>query len=106
MTDTAVKALLETKLAEYSARAEAIRKDLRHENEPLEKDSGEAVVQLENEEVLRGLLSEAEHECVLVANALSRLEKGHYGQCTHCGAEIEPARLKAIPEAERCMKCA
>lgn len=106
MTDIAVKALLEAKLQEYSARADAIRKDLRHENEPLEKDSGEAAVQLENEEVLRGLLAEAEHERQLVAGALTRLEKGQYGVCTRCGEEIEAARLKAIPEAERCIKCA
>jgi len=106
MTDIQVKALLETKLKEYSMRADAIRKDLRHEEEPVEKDSGEAAVQLENEEVLRGLLQEAEHERLLIANALNRLEQGKYGLCTRCGEEIEPARLKAIPEAERCMKCA
>lgn len=106
MTDAAVKAVLETKLNEYNTRAESIRRDLRHENEPLEKDSGEAAVQLENEDVLRGLLNEAEQEQDRIVKALARLESGNYGICTRCHGAIEAPRLKAMPQAERCIKCA
>lgn len=40
-----------------------------------------------------------------VAAALKRIEEGCYGECTDCGADIPPARLRAAPEAERCVSC-
>ena len=40
-----------------------------------------------------------------VEGALARLKRGGYGRCADCGVEIELARLRANPAAERCMKC-
>lgn len=37
--------------------------------------------------------------------AIDRLEDGSYGLCLACGAPILPARLKALPEVERCIPC-
>lgn len=37
--------------------------------------------------------------------ALQRVEEGTYGVCQECGGRIEPARLRALPEAETCVKC-
>jgi DnaK suppressor protein len=39
-----------------------------------------------------------------VRSALERLEAGTYGKCVVCGREIEPARLKAIPETPYCLE--
>jgi RNA polymerase-binding transcription factor DksA len=33
------------------------------------------------------------------------LERGTYGVCVGCGTTIPPARLKAVPEAVRCLNC-
>lgn len=44
-------------------------------------------------------------ELRLVEEALSRMEAGTYGVCIDCGTEIPPARLKAAPEAARCIPC-
>lgn len=44
-------------------------------------------------------------ELRLVEEALSRMEAGTYGVCVDCGTEIPPARLKAAPEAARCIAC-
>ena len=44
-------------------------------------------------------------EIRLVDAALARIEAGSYGLCTDCGVEIPPARLKAAPEAPRCIHC-
>jgi DnaK suppressor protein len=41
-----------------------------------------------------------------VQAALERLETGGYGHCVHCRRPIEPARLLALPEADRCSGCA
>ncbi len=37
--------------------------------------------------------------------ALARLDAGRYGQCTDCHAPIPQARLKATPQAARCLSC-
>jgi DnaK suppressor protein len=41
----------------------------------------------------------------LVNNALQRLEDGTYGLCLQCGKPIPPARLEALPWAERDVQC-
>jgi len=62
------------------------------------------------------LLYEAEHNYALVVHqesllreiddALERIDKGTYGECTFCGKGISRERLEALPYAELCMDCA
>ena len=40
-----------------------------------------------------------------VDQALNRLDHGTYGRCERCEAEIDFARLKAVPQATMCMDC-
>ncbi len=40
-----------------------------------------------------------------VTNALDRFEQGTYGVCERCKAEIDPARLEALPYATLCLRC-
>lgn len=40
-----------------------------------------------------------------IDSALERLESGHYGRCSDCGAEISAVRLRAMPFADRCRDC-
>lgn len=91
---------------EYQRRIRVIENDLRREDEPLEKDSKEAAIQLEDEEVLKGLLVEAEHELDRVNKALVRINEGSFGVCLRCGGDIDPARLSVMPQAEYCLECA
>ncbi|MBI4247502.1 MAG: TraR/DksA C4-type zinc finger protein [Candidatus Rokubacteria bacterium] len=37
--------------------------------------------------------------------ALDRLRDGDYGTCSECGEPIAPARLRALPEVETCVRC-
>lgn len=37
--------------------------------------------------------------------ALDALEAGTYGVCVDCGAEIPEGRLRALPDAVRCVPC-
>lgn len=50
-------------------------------------------------EAVRGDLQRAQR-------ALARIDAGTFGKCVDCGGPIAPARLEAIPEAERCTNCA
>ena len=38
--------------------------------------------------------------------SLDRIEEGTYGACEECGGRIPKTRLKAIPYATLCVKCA
>ena len=40
-----------------------------------------------------------------VEDALGRFDRGVYGICEQCGAEIDPARLEALPYATLCLRC-
>jgi DnaK suppressor protein len=37
--------------------------------------------------------------------ALERVDAGSYGRCERCGAEIDAARLDALPWAAKCIDC-
>ena len=40
-----------------------------------------------------------------LGGALDRLKDGEYGICAECGEPIAPARLRAMPEVETCVRC-
>jgi DnaK suppressor protein len=44
-------------------------------------------------------------EIAAVDAALQRIADSVYGECMDCGAHITEARLKAAPEAARCIHC-
>jgi DnaK suppressor protein len=51
------------------------------------------------------LRQNAEQLLTKVQDALERFEQGTYGVCKHCGTEIDPARLQALPYASLCLRC-
>ena len=104
MTDyKGVEQLLQLRLAELTGRAEAIEEDLRH---PLEADSSEQAIDLSDDEALTGVDNVIRQEIHEIREALLRIERDEYGVCVSCGADINPERLKALPTATRCIKCA
>ena len=40
-----------------------------------------------------------------IADALVRLELGTYGTCSDCGTQVAAERLRATPQAARCIAC-
>lgn len=50
----------------------------------------------------RELLVERVHR---LQAALDRLREGEYGTCVECGENIAPARLRALPEVQTCVRC-
>lgn len=51
------------------------------------------------------LRQNAEQVLTQVTDALERFDEGRYGICVQCGAEIDPARLKALPYVTLCLRC-
>ena len=104
MSDTAdFKARLEGQLEELEARQARIAEDLA---EPLNPDSSEQAVEMEDDASLEGQGALVAKEIASVKRALARIEDGTYGECVRCGEDIAPARLDARPEAALCIDCA
>jgi DnaK suppressor protein len=40
-----------------------------------------------------------------LAAAIDRLDSGEYGTCVECEEAIAPARLRAMPEVQTCVRC-
>lgn len=97
------RSTLDQLFAEYSKRAESIRRDL---GLPHQADFAEQAQERQNDEVLEALLAEAEAGLRQVGLARQRLDEGRYGDCLRCGEPINPARLAALPAAECCLNCA
>jgi RNA polymerase-binding transcription factor DksA len=97
------KSRLETQLAELEARRSRIERDL---TLPLDADSSERAVEVEDHEALAGQAILVEREIVSVRRALERISDGSYGACVRCGGDISRARLDVRPEAALCIECA
>jgi len=41
----------------------------------------------------------------LVDEAIERIHDGEYGVCSHCGKDLQPKRLEAVPWARHCIIC-
>jgi RNA polymerase-binding transcription factor DksA len=65
-------------------------------------DLAQAVAARDTSEALRHLLDELQQD---VKRALTRLESGCYGVCEDCSRAISLERLRALPEATRCVEC-
>ncbi len=97
------KARLEAQLAELEDRQKRIAVDL---SEPLDPDSSEQAVEMEDDAALEGQAALIALEILSVKRALARIEDGTYGECVRCGSEVGQARLNARPEAALCIDCA
>ena len=74
--------------------------------QPLDADWSEQANQIEEVETAEGLEQVRLEEARDIRAALQRIADGTYGTCANCGAEIAPARLKALPTATLCINCA
>lgn len=63
-------------------------------------------VDLEPYDILERLQAAEARELAEIDSALLRLESGTYGQCDRCGGSIGVQRLRAVPQARSCMRCA
>jgi RNA polymerase-binding protein DksA len=97
------KALLEAQLNELKGRQDSIARDLA---EPLNPDSSEQAVEMEDDVALEGQAALIARKIASVMRALTRIESGTYGKCVRCSGEIAPKRLEARPEAALCIECA
>jgi RNA polymerase-binding protein DksA len=94
---------LKARLSELTGRVAEIDSELR---KPLSADSEDRATDLENQDALEGIENSENQEIQQIGEALKRIAEGTYGVCAQCGADIDPKRLKALPNATRCISCA
>jgi len=99
------KESLERELKEISdGNLEMLQSEMTGENAHDEHigDSGTATFERERDLTLENNIKDLAGR---VNAALEKIDKGTYGICDNCGAEIDPARLKAVPYANLCITC-
>jgi RNA polymerase-binding transcription factor len=94
---------LQARLSELKGRIAEIDSERR---KPLSADSEDRATDLENQDALEGIENSENHEIKQIGEALKRIAEGTYGVCAQCGAHIDPKRLKALPNATKCISCA
>lgn len=103
MDEVAVRSKLETLKSDLVRRLEAIGDDL---SAPLDIDSDERSIQVENDEVLVAMREDGAAQIGAIDAALDRLARGTYGDCVRCHARIDKRRLSALPYTPLCADCA
>ena len=98
-----LKQELEKRLADMQARLSSIKRDVTQE---YSGDSAEQAQERENDEVVDAIGNETRQSLHAIQVALDKIADGTYGECESCGNDIGEGRLRAIPEATRCVNCA
>ena len=103
MSYEGLRAELEEGLATLQARLASIKQDVTKSHSG---DSAEQAQERENDEVVDAIGNETAQSIRGIQAALARIDDGTYGVCSRCGEDIGEARLRAVPEATRCVNCA
>jgi DnaK suppressor protein len=103
MAHEALKAELEERLATLQGRLASIKQAVTQSHSG---DSAEQAQERENDEVVDAIGNETAQSIRDIQSALARIEDGSYGICDQCGKDISEGRLRAVPEATRCVNCA
>ena len=83
-----------------------VDKHVSHRDEALDRDSGERALELENLDALFAIDRETRLELRQINDAIERIDIGHFGFCSECGAAIGAERLAALPYIDTCIVCA
>ena len=107
-TSRTIFVTLERQLAsqrnELCSRINRHRMEVRTDREP--DDEGVAACDSMSKDMLAATLERERRTLCEIESALRRLKKGEYGRCDNCGVAIPRARLKALPWARLCVRCA
>ncbi|MFQ6016150.1 MAG: TraR/DksA family transcriptional regulator [Anaerolineae bacterium] len=96
------KARLEEERKESLAELARLKEELRQE---IDHGSEEGDPDIYERERTLALVQTLERKVESIEYALRRMEKGDYGICERCGAEIGTERLKVVPETTLCVSC-
>lgn len=70
------------------------------------RDSADAAIDERDVARLEPISARASRRLRAIEVAIARAEQGRFGICERCGARINPLRLRVLPEATLCVRCA
>jgi RNA polymerase-binding transcription factor DksA len=104
-----IEVLLDARLRQLSDTRAALRRSgegMRGtELSALDNHPGDVASELHDEEIDETTEIFLDEEERRIAEARRALADGSYGSCKDCGRPIQAERLKAVPEAVRCISC-
>lgn len=115
-----VKNMDKKQLEQYKKKLLNVKEDLLHDIKNMHADNGEGsgensvghgmhmadvASDMYDREFSLNLASNDRELLQKIDEALVRIEKGGYGNCSECGRGIPVVRLKALPHAATCLKC-
>jgi DnaK suppressor protein len=100
----AIRRTLLIELDNLFGRSDRIEAHWRDEAPPA--DWAELAIHQENDEVIESLDERTREQMIAIKQALRRMDKGEWTNCSACGADILQARLEALPTTELCVNCA
>ena len=109
MTYDALRQLRRRLLDQRSSLLERWRQAISDENEvfdacaPDGRDDNAAVVEAT---VFGSIDAQGRGALARIQSSLARIERGTYDECVACHGRITEERLRAVPETDRCGRCA
>ena len=98
------KRTLQSKREEILGYLSSYRSDMVGERAP--DDQWGQASQTLLEDLAVGTIERQQQMLAEIDSALGRIEKGKFGECATCGDSISARRLKALPWARFCLRCA
>jgi RNA polymerase-binding transcription factor len=99
------KKRLETRQQELRRTVTRTEQDGRSADEDATQDIADKAANSYNKEFLFHQSNNERQLLQMVENALSRIREGSFGECIHCGKEINAKRLEAVPWTRHCIEC-
>jgi len=108
-----LRKVLESQRQKLTEEIQRKKRELRAEKTKFPESEGGRLGGLESDGIAESVQDEIDISLVQsktdmlhkIEDALGRLEKGRYGNCSECGGEISERRLQALPFAIRCKSC-
>ena len=104
------------KLETFKKRLETRQQELRHmvvrnqqdgrtADDEATQDVADRAASSYNKEFLFSQSNNDRATLQMVDKALARIREGSFGECIHCGKEINAKRLEAVPWTRHCIEC-
>ncbi len=101
----AFKKRLETRQVELRRMVNRTQADGRSADEDTAQDIADRAASSYTKEFLFSQSNNDRQTLQMVDKALARIREGSFGECIHCGKEINAKRLEAVPWTRHCIEC-
>ena len=99
------KKRLESRQQELRRTVNRNQADGRTADEDTAQDIADRAASSYNKEFLFSQSNNDRQLLQMVEKALARIREGSFGECIHCGKEINSKRLEAVPWTRHCIEC-